>query len=293
MAKLHKMDGRTPQVAIAATKYELNAEEKRAFVQTPIETSLRFTIKEEGARSPRAGALTVAGRQGSLESADQLSGAMWQRSMGAKGGRSLHHQALCLKFVKQLAPDAFEQVVECWKPKLLAGPTILMKVKATNASKVASKLTEAGFSVTPSRAVQDGTKVAWTKAESLEDATKLAKEVLKDMLATKKLDGTETPWTRESALFIKGSTGRAGQARFGLRLPAEYYATVQERLGRDVRKMYTIAGAPRGWMQDDIENCIPILDWEGEVKYASRGQWFVRAAADPGRWTAVVGSGYE
>eukprot|EP00971_Amphidinium_carterae_P091217 1805678-Amphidinium_carterae.1 len=71
------------------------------------------------------------------------------------------------------------------------------------------------------------------------------------------------------------------------------HATVQERLGRDARKMYTIVGAPRSWMQDDIENCLGILRWTGEVKYAAKGQWHIRAASDPGIWTAVVGVGYE
>eukprot|EP00971_Amphidinium_carterae_P059737 1181771-Amphidinium_carterae.1 len=57
--------------------------------------------------------------------------------------------------------------------------------------------------------------------------------------------------------------------------------------------MYTIVGAPRSWMQDDIENCLGILRWTGEVKYAAKGQWYIRAASDPGIWTAVVGVGYE
>eukprot|EP00971_Amphidinium_carterae_P325055 6455136-Amphidinium_carterae.1 len=137
------------------------------------------------------------------------------------------------KFVKQIAPEAYELVVESWKPKMLEGPAVLMKVKAANASKVASKLTEAGFSVTPSKAVQEGTKVAWTKAESLEDAVKLTKEVLKDLPMTKQIPGTSIPWNRDSALFIKGSVGNGGQASFGIRIPHEMHTTVQERLGRD------------------------------------------------------------
>eukprot|EP00971_Amphidinium_carterae_P076259 1506144-Amphidinium_carterae.1 len=142
---------------------------------------------------------------------------------------------------------------------MLEGPAILMKVKATHANTVAGKLTEAGFSVTPSKSVQAGTKVAWTKAETLADAVKLTKEVLKDLPATKQLQGTTTQWSRDAALFIKGSAGHGGQPSFGIRLPPEMLAVVQERLGRDARKMYTIAGAPRSWMQDDIENCLGIL----------------------------------
>eukprot|EP00971_Amphidinium_carterae_P049492 975026-Amphidinium_carterae.1 len=155
---------------------------------------------------------------------------------------------------------------------MLEGPAILMKVKATHANTVAGKLTEAGFSVTPSKSFQAGTKVAWTKAETLADALKLTKEVLKDLPATKQLPGTTTQWSREAALFIKGSAGHGGQPSFGIRLPPEMLAVVQERLGRDARKMYTIVGAPRSWMQDDIENCLGILRWNGEVKYAAKGQ---------------------
>eukprot|EP00971_Amphidinium_carterae_P212856 4224483-Amphidinium_carterae.3 len=266
MATLRKTDGRTPQVAIAATRYELSTEEQRAFVQAPIETSLRFTIKEEGLEgtkdaTARCCICPLTAKQVHVVHAQEHSLSLVDKEVLKV---QINSQVQCGKgiwvpkdgdlstikrFVKQITPEAFEQVVECWKPKLLEGPTILMKVKATNASKVASRLTEAGFSATPSRAVQDGTKVAWTKAESL------AKEVLKDLPTAKKLDSTATPWTRESALFIKGSMGRAGQASFGLRLPAEYYTTVQERLGRDARKMYTIAGAPRLPADTEQEEC--------------------------------------
>eukprot|EP00971_Amphidinium_carterae_P165218 3275065-Amphidinium_carterae.2 len=310
LAKLHKADGRTPQVAVAATKYDLTEEEKRSLVQTPVETSLRFRIKEEGQENDKEATtrcciypltakqvLVVHAQEHSLALVDkevmkvqvnprvQCGKGVWVPKEG--------DLATLKKFVKQLAPEAYELVVESWKPKLLEGPALLMKVKAGNANKVASKLTDAGFSVTPSKAVQAGTKVAWTKAESLEEAVKLTKEALKDLPVTKQIPGTVVPWSRESALFIKGSTGKGGQASFGIRLPSELHATVQERLGRDARKMYTLAGAPRSWMQDDIANCLAILQWEGEVKYAARGHWFIRAASDPGRWTAVVGVGYE
>eukprot|EP00971_Amphidinium_carterae_P173102 3431652-Amphidinium_carterae.2 len=69
---------------------------------------------------------------------------------------------------KQTAPKTHEQLVECWKPKLLAGPTILVKVRAANAKQVAAQLTNAGFRVTPSKTFQEATKVAWSKAETLE-----------------------------------------------------------------------------------------------------------------------------
>eukprot|EP00971_Amphidinium_carterae_P031887 628325-Amphidinium_carterae.2 len=88
-----------------------------------------------------------------------------------------------------------------------------------NDSQVAALLSDAGFSVTPSKKLQYATKVAWSKAETLEEAKKLAKEVLKDAVAKQELEGSNTPWTKEAALFIKGSAGRGGQASFGLRLP--------------------------------------------------------------------------
>eukprot|EP00971_Amphidinium_carterae_P031886 628325-Amphidinium_carterae.1 len=36
-----------------------------------------------------------------------------------------------------------------------------------------------------------------------------------------------------------------------------------------------------------MENCMPILQWEGEVKYAARGQWYVRVAMQRGKWTVA------
>eukprot|EP00971_Amphidinium_carterae_P108880 2156043-Amphidinium_carterae.2 len=119
------------------------------------------------------------------------------------------------KFVKEIAPEAYELVVESWKPKLLEGPAVLMKVKAANASKVASKLTEAGFSVTRSKPVQAGTKVAWTKAECLEDAIKLTKEVLKDFPVTKQIPGSTL--TEEKA---RGRIMRPSMLRLSLAVTA-------------------------------------------------------------------------
>eukprot|EP00971_Amphidinium_carterae_P326369 6457100-Amphidinium_carterae.2 len=151
----------------------------------------------------------------------------------------------------------------------------------------------AGFSGTPTKAFQDVTKVAWSKAESLDEPKKLAKEGMKDLPPRQELEGARMPWTLEAAPFIIGSTSRGGSASYGLRLPPDVFTKVQERLGKDVRRRYTVTGAPRSWMQDDIEICMPILRWEGEVKYASRGQWIVRASEDLGRWTVVVGCRYE
>eukprot|EP00971_Amphidinium_carterae_P101505 2009221-Amphidinium_carterae.2 len=291
LAKLHKADGRTPQVAVAATKYDLTEEGKRSLVQTPVETSLGFSIKEDGQEkdkdaTTRCCIYPLTAKQVHVVHAQEHSLALIEKEVMKVqvNPRVQCGKGVCVpkegdlatikKFVKQLAPDAYELVVESWKPKMLEGPAVLMKCHAF-------------------KAVQAGTKVAWTKAESLEDAVKLTKEVLKDLPVTKQIPGTAIPWSRESALFIKGSVGKGGQASFGIRTPPDMHATVQERLGRDARKMYTLAGAPRSWMQDDIENCLDILKWEGEVKYAAKGQWFIRAASDPGNWTAVVGVGYE
>eukprot|EP00971_Amphidinium_carterae_P197828 3926134-Amphidinium_carterae.1 len=259
LAKLHKADGRTPQVAVAATKYDLTEEEKRSLVQTPVETSLRFRIKEDGQENDKEATTRcciypLTAKQVHVVHAQEHSLALVDKEVmkvqvnpRVQCGKGVWvpkdgDLATIKKFVKQLAPEAYELVVESWKPKMLEGPSVLMKVKAANANKVASKLSEAGFSVTPSKAVQAGTKVAWTKAESLEEAVKLTKEVLKDLPATKQIQGTVIPWNREAALFIKGSTGNGGQPSFGIRLPPELHAIVQERLGRDARKIHLEVG---------------------------------------------------
>eukprot|EP00971_Amphidinium_carterae_P070150 1388128-Amphidinium_carterae.1 len=221
LAKQHKGDGRTPQVAVAAMKCSLSDEEKKSFVQTPVETSLRFKITEEGHTSDkeattRCCVYPLTAKQIHVVHAQEHSLALIEKEvMKVQVNPRLQRGkdfwvpnsgdlVTIKKFVREIAPAAYDLVVESWKPKMLEGPAVLMKVKATHANTVACKLTEAGFSVTPSKSVQAGTKVAWTKAESLDDSVKLTKEVLRDLQVTRQIQGTNIQWCRDAALFIKG-----------------------------------------------------------------------------------------
>eukprot|EP00971_Amphidinium_carterae_P092287 1827129-Amphidinium_carterae.2 len=234
----------TPQVAIAAMTYEMNAAEKVVLTHDAIDTSLRFSLRvegEEGAKDAvtRCCIYPLSRKKVHIVHAQEHSLALAKETLKVQANAAVQFGkgvwvpregdiTTIKKFLKDMAPEAHEHLVECWKPKFSVS------------------LTDAGFSVTPSKAFQEATKVAWTKADTLDEAKKSAKEVPKDASVKQGVEGSSTPWTKEASLFIEGSRRKGGQASFGLRLPPSMYGTMQERLGKDARKSYTISAPPHG-----------------------------------------------
>eukprot|EP00971_Amphidinium_carterae_P205806 4084381-Amphidinium_carterae.1 len=279
LVKAIPADCSTPLVAITSMRYKLEDKWEKKLKHKPEVCSLRFSITDQ------TGSSFVGHHHANC--VDSKATARERTVDTTTTATCSDYKAL----IRELAPEAKEDIKELWIPKSLHAGSALIKCQAPRAPFVLEKLTEAGFSVVPYTECQRATRVAWLReVHSWEQASETAQQLLEAAPSQSPLPDCQVMWTQNSALFAKEYKGGVA---WGLRLPLQQADAIAAHTGRDIRKIFKLHGAPRVWMKEDLTAFFLQLKWTADPIFAHRGVWTVRASLPPPRKVVTVRSGYE